>query len=173
MTATDSLPYKAINVFIEEDYLQKVLEIVLSSLSKMEKGDRISFINDFKQYVSVLGFRNPIRAPLTIQVKAYLSAFEAKDEVIPFTLSAWAKLNAALADLVKNYLDSEGWKELMIERKFNEGDGFLNDWPEKLTFDKLVKNFKKANPDADFSRDDIILMALWISGKLPDEQSVI
>lgn len=173
MTATDSLPYKAINVFIEEDYLQKVLETILSRIDEMEKEDRFSFISDFKQHVSVLGFRNPIRAPLSIQVKAYLSAFEAKDEVIPFTLSAWAKLNAVLAQLVENFLDSEGWKELRIERKYNEGEGFSNDWPEKLSFDKLVKNFKKANPDADFSRDDLILMALWISGKLPDEQSVI
>lgn len=169
MSEKELLPFKAINVFIEREYLEKVLKEILEGIETLSKEDQIAFNRFFRKYVNVLGFRNPTRAPLTLQVNAYGSAFEEKEEVIPFTLTTWTKLKSDFAESVKNWLEAEGWEDLALERTFEESEGFILDWPEKLTFEKLVKQFSEAHPDVDFDRDDLILTVLWIAGKLPKD----
>lgn len=173
MPEKEYLPYKAINVFIERDYLENVLNEILEDIKKLPKEEQIVFTNLFRKYVSVLGFRNPLRAPLSLQVNAYVSAFEKKDEVIPFTLTTWTKLDMDFAEKVRDWLEAEGWENLTIERTFDESEGFVSDWPEDLSFDQIEEKFKQANPDVDFARDDLVLMVLWITGCLPNEQSDI
>jgi len=171
MAEKETLSFKTINVFIERDYLAQTLESILQEKKDLPKEDQIAFNNLFRKYVSVLGFRNPLRAPLQLQVNAFASAFEDKDEVVPFTLSTWTKLHEDFATLVKNWLESEGWEGLSLERSFEGAEGFVDEWPEDLSFDDLVKKFQKDNPDQDYGENDIILMVLWISGQLPPEQS--
>lgn len=170
MPEKETLSFKTINVFVERDFLESKLESILQNINKLHKDDQIAFSNQFKKYVNVLGFRNPVRAPLPLQVNAYASAFEEKEEIVPFTLSIWTKLNQDFANQVKNWLDAEGWQDLSLERTFEDSEGFINDWPKKLTLDKLVKKFEKDNPDMTFSRDDLILMVMWVSGQLPPDQ---
>jgi len=171
MSEKEYIPYKTINVFIDSDYLRNTLEYILKNFKTLPKQDQISFSILFREYVNILGFRNPMRAPLPLQVNAYARAFEDMDEVIPFTLSTWTKIKDDFAKKVKAWLTSEGWKELNLEKKFDETEGFIKNWPDSLTFEKLIKEFEKAHPDLDFDHDDLILMILWISGKLPDEDS--
>lgn len=173
MPEKEMLSYKAINVYIEQDYLEKVMGTVLTGVKKLPKQDQIDFSRFMRKYVKILGFRDPSRAPLPLQINALTTAFEEKDEVVPFTLSVWAKVNKKLAKQVKTWLDGEGWKDLDTAREYSEDGGFVAEWPKKLTFDKLVKDFQKTDPDAKFDRDDLILMVLWVSGKLPKNQSVI
>ncbi len=173
MAENEYLPYKTINVFINRDYLEIVLHDILIGVKKLSKAKQITFSKFFKKYINILGFRDPTRAPLPLRINAYISAFEGKDEVIPFTLSTWAKIKSGFANKVSAWLDAEGWKDLSLERDYNEEEGFLTNWPKKLTFDKLVKKFKKDNAEIKFSRDDLILMVLWISGQLPKDQSGI
>ena len=171
MPEKEYLPFKAINVFIERDYLEKVIKEILDGIDDLSKEEQSAFTSFFRKYVSVLGFRNPVRAPLPLQIKAYASAFEEKDEVIPYTLTTWTKLKSSFADQVKKWLEDQGWEDLNPERTFQENEGFISNWPKNLTFDQIEKKFKKAHPDDDFSRDDLILMVLWISGNLPEEQA--
>lgn len=169
MIDKDYLSYKAINVFIERDYLEKILESILTGKDKLSKEEQIAFNNQFRKYVNILGFRNPSRAPLSLQVNAYASAFEEKEEIIPFTLSIWTKLNKNIAEVVYQWLEDEGWENLSLERTYQEDGGFIDDWPEKCTFDDVVEKFSDAKPDLSISRDDLILLVLWISGRLPKE----
>jgi len=171
MPEIDYLPMKAINIYMDRDYLEQVLSEILEGLQTLSKEDQISFSSQFRKYVKVLGFRNPVRAPLSLQVKAYISAFEDKDEVIPFTLNTWVKLNQEFADQVKDWLMEEGWENLSYSRAFEETEGFRQQWHDDLTFDAIEEKFKQANPDQDISRDDLILMVLWITGCVPKEQS--
>lgn len=171
MKDKEYLPYKTINVFIDRDYLENLVESILTNKDQLSKQEQIAFTKSFKQYVTILGFRNVTRAPLPLQINAYADAFVEKEEVVPFTLSIWTKLNADFAEQVKSWLKSEGWENLALERKFSETDGFVKEWPEDLSFDKLVDAFEAAHPDETFSRDDLILMTLWISGQLPEDQS--
>lgn len=171
MPENEYIPYKAINIYMERDYLEQVISEILEGLQTLPKEDQIFFTNQFRKYVNILGFRNPVRAPLSLQVKAYVSAFEDKDEVIPFTLTTWAKLKQEFADHVQNWLEGEGWENLTYTRSFDETEGFSQQWPEELTFDEIEEKYNQANPDQDISRNDLILMVLWITGCLPNEQS--
>jgi hypothetical protein len=173
MADNETLSFRAINVFIERDFLQSKLEEILEARDELPKEEQIAFNNQFRKFVSVLGFRNPLRAPRQLQVNAYASAFEEKDEVVPFTLSTWTKLNQDFAEQVKDWLNSEGWEDLSLERSFESSDGFRDNWPEGVTFEKLSKKFHKDLPDVEFETNDLILMILWISDKLPPEQSEI
>jgi hypothetical protein len=167
------LPYKTINVFINQEYLTEVAKDILSKVKKLPKADQIAFSHFMRKHINVLGFRDSSRAPEPLQVNAIIKVFEEKDDVVPFLLSTWAKINKKLAKDVKAWLKAEGWENLETEREFVEGEGFIAEWPKKLTFDKLVKDYQKANPDSKINRDDLILMVLWVSGKLPPEQSDI
>jgi len=169
MPTNEIMPFKSINVYIERDYLEKVAKTVLEGFGKLSKEEQIQFSQNFRKYVNVLGFRNPLRAPLSMQVNAYATAFEEKDEVIPFSLTTWAKVNLALANKVKSWLESEGWEDLVLARDFEEDSGFVTDWPDDISFDQIEEKFQKAHPDFKFTRDDLILMVLWITGKLPIE----
>ena len=171
MPENEYVPYKAINVFMNRTYLEKVTKEILESIKTFSREDQTAFSQLFRKFVTVLGFRNPVRAPLSLQINAYSDAFEEKDEVIPLTLSLWTKLKPDFATQVKDWLESEDWNNLALERVFSEDDGFILGWPNKLTFDKLVEKYQKAYPDDTFDRDDLILMVLWISGNLPEEQS--
>jgi hypothetical protein len=169
MPTKEILPFKSINVYIEREYLEKVAKNILEGVGKLKKEEQIGFSQNFRKYVNVLGFRNPLRAPLSLQVNAYASAFEEKEEVIPFSLTAWTRVNIDLAEKVQSWLESEGWEDLALAREFEEDNGFILDWPDDLSFDQLEEKFQKAHPDFEYSRDDLILMVLWIAGKLPNE----
>jgi hypothetical protein len=163
------LPYKAINVYMEQEYLESVLKAVVIGAKKLSKKEQIEFAKFLKKYVHVLGFRDPSRAPLSLQVKALVTAFEEKDEVVPVVLSIWTKANKKLVKPVKTWLEAEGFKDLATERDYEEGSGFVADWPKKMAFDKMVKKFQKDNPDVKIEQDDLVLMALWMSGQLPTD----
>ena len=163
------LPYKAINVYMDQEYLEAVLASVINGVKKLPKEDQISFSQFMKKHVSVLGFRDPSRAPISLQVKALAKVFEEKDEVVPVVLSTWTKANKKLVKPVKTWLEAEGFKDLATERSFVEDEGFIADWPKKLAFDKMVKKFQKDNPDVKFNQDDLILMVLWMTGQLPND----
>jgi hypothetical protein len=169
MPTKEILPFISINVYIERDYLEKVARNILEGVGKLTKEEQIAFSLNFRKYVNVLGFRNPLRAPLSLQVNAYASAFEEKEEVIPFTLTTWAKLNNELAEKVHSWLKSEGWEDLAIARDFEDDHGFIADWPDDLTFDQIEKKFGDAYQNFEHDRDDLILMVLWIAGRLPKE----
>lgn len=169
MTTKEILPFISINVYVERDYLENVARNVLESVGTLTKEEQIAFSQNFRKYVNVLGFRNPLRAPLSLQINAYASAFEEKEEVIPFTLTTWAKVNHELAEKVHSWLLSEGWEDLALARDFEEDNGFNADWPDDLTFDQIEDKFSKANPSFEYDRDDLILMVLWIAGRLPKE----
>ena len=163
------LPYKAINVYMNQEYLDTVLTTAITSVKKLPKKDQIAFSHFMKKYANVLGFRDPSRAPVSLQVKALARAFEEKDEVVPVVLSIWSKANKKLVKPVKTWLEGEGFKNLTTERDYEEDTGFIADWPKKMTFDKMVKKFRKDNPELVIEQDDLILLVLWMTGQLPND----
>lgn len=167
MNEVENLPFKTINVFIERDFLEALVKQILSNLKMLSKEDQKKFNQLFRKYVTVLGFRNPLHAPQPLQIKAYATAFEDKEEVIPFTLSTWAKVQEDLANKVMDWLKAEKWEDLALYREFDDSLGFKNDWPENLELDTLVAKFQEKYPDIEATKDDLSLMLLWVSGRLP------
>ncbi|HOR18423.1 MAG TPA: hypothetical protein PLE10_01145 [Brevefilum sp.] len=169
MTEKEYLPFKTINVFFERNYLDKVIKEILEGVNTLSREEQTEFVNFFRKHIKILGFRNPVRAPLSLKINAYASAFEEKEDVIPYTLTTWAKIKSVLANRVQTWLVSEGWEELTLERRYGVAEGFNANWPKNLTFDEIEEKFKQAHPKEDHQRDDFILMVLWISGTLPKE----
>ena len=93
MPEKEYLPFKTINVFIERNYLDKVIKELLEGVNTLSREEQIEFANFFRKHIKILGFRNPVRAPLSLRINAYASAFEEKDDVIPYTLTTWARIN--------------------------------------------------------------------------------
>lgn len=167
MPEIEYLPFKAINVYIEQDYLEKVIKDILEGLGSLSKEEQNQFTRFIRRNISILGFRNPARAPQSLQINAYKSAFVKNEDVIPFTLATWAKIKSDLAQKVKTWLESEGWNTHSLERPLDEMIGFTAAWPNNLTFEEIEEKFKQAQPEVEYQRDDLILMVLWISGTLP------
>lgn len=168
MNEVEYLSFKTINVFIERGFLEEILTQILTNLRDLSKENQIEFNQHFKKYVTVLGFRNPKHAPLPLQVKAFATAFEEKEEVIPFTLSTWAKIKDDLANAVLKWLQSENWDDLALVRNFDDDQGFKNDWPDDLSLDTVIEDYQKDHADMEVSKDDLTLMILWVSGRLPN-----
>lgn len=167
MNAIENLPFKTVNVYIERGFLEEILEQVLTNLKNLSKETQGEFNQLFKKYVPVLGFRNPLHAPRPLQVKAYANAFEEKDEIIPFTLSTWANINDNLARAVLDWLESENWDDLELHRSYENSMGFTNKWPEDQSLESIAEKFQDSHPDLESSKDAIMLMLLWVSGRLP------
>jgi len=45
--------------------------------------------------------------------------------------------------------------------------GFLTQWPEEDDYEKIYDDFIKNYPDSDYGIDDVSLMAVWLSLRLP------
>ena len=167
MNPVENLPFKTINVYIERGFLEEILEQILNNLKNLPKDIQAEFNQIFRKYVTVLGFRNPLHAPRPLQIRAYANAFEEKEEVIPFTLFTWAALNENLANTVLDWLKSQKWDDLNLDRSYQEALGFTNNWPEGQTLEAIYEKFQEAHPDLAASKDEIMLMLLWVSGRLP------
>lgn len=67
MPEKEYLPFKTINVFIERNYLDKVIKELLEGVNTLSREEQIEFANFFRKHIKILGFRNPVRAPLSLK----------------------------------------------------------------------------------------------------------
>ena len=163
------LPFHAINEFMEDDYRQRVVQKVLSELDQLPGNDRAEVVGQVKKLVSVPGFRNSSAAPMPLKVKGAVSAFESKPEFTAALLSAWSVLNPELRQEVFDLLTGREWELLPVDADRKILPGFLTRWPEKDTFEVLDQAYREAHPDSEVSDDDVNLMIVWLSGRLPLE----
>ena len=82
-------------------------------------------------------------------------------------LSAWAEVHSGLRSQVHELLVSRGWEILPPETDHTRLAGFMPTWPEEEDFEKLIIAFKANYPENNAIDDDISLMVVWISGRLP------
>jgi hypothetical protein len=68
---------------------------------------------------------------------------------------------------VYDLLVARGWELLPPEADRTVLPGFLTKWPKGETFEVLNEVFLKMYPGTQASDDDISLMVVWLSGRLP------
>lgn len=164
------LPFHAINEFMRNDYRLGVVRMVLSNAASMPEGARGRLNQLIKQHVSVPGFRNSAQAPASLKVKPFVAAFEKSSDVAGFTLQAWADLNPDLRSRAYDLLKSREWELLPPETDRSKLPGFLTVWPKGEDFEALNKAYAEAYPEAHEEEDDVSLMIVWLSGRLPYQQ---
>jgi hypothetical protein len=161
------LPFHVINAFMRPDYRFEVVKTLLGSLSSVPEDKQAQINRYIKQHVVIPGFRHSAMAPLSVKVKPFIAVFEKKPELVALTLDIWALQHNDLEEKTFQLLTDRGWEILPLAADRTKLPGFLTTWPKDEDFESINKAFMEKYPDVKYSEDNISLMAVWVSGRLP------
>ncbi len=165
------LPFHAVNEFMLSAYRDEVVRAALHAAPRLPAsvGRRLASLT--KKYVRVPGFRDARKAPLPVRLRPAARAFEKHPDFAAAVLAAWAESRPALRRQVYDLLTSRGWETLPPEAERAKLPGFLAEWPAGETFEALIAAFRERRPESAAGDDDIALMCVWVSGRLPYRQA--
>ena len=64
-------------------------------------------------------------------------------------------------------LEKLNWEMLPLEADRTKVPGFLTKWPAADDFESLVQEYVNMHPDIGYNSDEVSLMIVWLSGRLP------
>ena len=119
--------------------------------------------------MKIQGFRDSSQAPIGIKSRESSSAFEKSAKFAGEILAAWVEINPDLAQNVFQMLTDRGWIILPADADRSKLPGFLIKWPAKDSFEILTTEFREKHIDIEYTDDDVSLMIVWLSNRLPYE----
>jgi hypothetical protein len=161
------IPFNAINEFMRTEYRLQVIRSTLNGLPDLEDRLRNPVDRLTKKHVSVPGFRNSAKAPVTVKAVGMVKAFEKEPKLVAAILNAWSEVNADLRTAVYKMLVGRGWRVYPLEARRINMPGFLTSWPEGEDYEVLYDEIVSADPDIEHGIDDVSLMVVWIAMRLP------
>ncbi len=161
------LPFNAINQFMISEYRLKVLHEVLANMDQLTPDQKTKMITLIKRLFKLPGFRNAAVAPLPLKVRGAVTPFEKNAEFTGEVLADWAELHSELMQQVFHFLKDRGWEILPLDADRRKIPGFLIRWPKEETYEVLNQAFSEKFPQSSASDNDVRLMVVWISGRLP------
>ena len=162
-------PFHAINEFMTDEYREAVVRSVLLSYATLPEEFSSRIDRNIKKAVTIPGFRNSAKAPAQLRVKPAIDSFQKSPALVAAILAAWAELQAILRQQVFDLLVSRGWELLPIEADRTKVPGFLPKWPRGEEFETLFTAFTTSHTDSSPEMNDVSLMVVWLSGRLPYE----
>jgi hypothetical protein len=164
------IPFHAINEFMRNDFRLKVIRTTLTHKNSLDRQFAAPIDRLTRKHVKVTGFRNSVKAPVTLKAVAMVKAFEKQPQIVAAILNAWCEINSELKTQIFNILVDRGWKLLPVDIDRTKLPGFLTFWPEGDDYDVLFDAYKEVYPDGDASIDETSLMVIWLAGRLPVEK---
>ena len=164
------LPFNGINQFMLPEYRRQVLQTVFGHMDQLPPQQKSRLGTLFRRYLQLPGFRNPTLAPMGVKVRGAVAPFEKSAEFASAILAGWAELNSELMSQIYHMLKDRGWELLPLDADRTKVPGFLTRWPAEETYEVLNQTYLEQFPQSKASEDDVRLMAVWISGRLPFEQ---
>ena len=161
------LPFHALNEFMTPEYRLEVIRGVLSAQPGLPDSLRHPIDKLTGKLVKIPGFRNSLKAPTPLRIKPTVEAFEKSPNLVAAILSAWAENHADLREKVFTLLESRKWDILPINADRSKLPGFLTIWPQNENFDVLNQAFREIFPEFEAPNNDVSLMVVWLSGRLP------
>ena len=183
------LPFHAINEFMRADFRLTVIKRTLTNLRNLPQNEQDKVNRLIKRSVKIPGFRNSEKAPTAVKILPTSKVFESDPNLVAAILSAWSELNPELRSHVFQVLKERSWfffpdditsasdlPSINTEKDWGilpeTADrtvlpGFLIYWPENQDFEEIYTNFTEAFPDAENSIDEVSLMTVWITNRLP------
>jgi len=161
------LPFHAINEFMRSDYRTSVVRYTLNALPSLPDEYRSPIERLTRKTVKVPGFRNSAKAPASMRVKPTVEAFEKNSALVAAILSAWSEAHSDLRQQVHDLLSERGWEILPPEADRTKLPGFITKWPKGEDFELLNAAFAELYPNLQVDNDDISLMVVWVSVRLP------
>jgi hypothetical protein len=163
------LPFHVINEFMVSPYRLSVIQRVLEKQQSISPNHSKTIHLLIKNSIKVPGFRNAGVAPLMLKVKYSEPVFENNPEYVKHILAGWYETEPELAQLVFSFLVDRGWKVLPLAADRSQLSGILPTWPKDDDFETLTAAFAELNPAYREKLDDVTLMIVWISNRLPIE----
>jgi hypothetical protein len=168
--SVEFLPFHALNEFMRPDYRLTVVRTALTALPQLPKHFREPIDKITKQIVRVPGFRDGTQAPASLKTAPMASAFEKSPDLVAAILAAWAESHTSLRANVYELLKERGWEILPVEADRTKLPGFLTTWPNRDDdFDVMNTAYTEKFPSETATTDDVSLMVVWLSGRLPIE----
>ena len=183
------LPFHAINEFMRPDFRLAVIRDVINNLSILTPKHSTEIANLTKRYVKIPGFRNSEKAHPLIKAMPMAKAFEKNPEFVSGVLSAWAEIHQELLFQVYEILKSRGWElvdpsqglslSTLSDDLFRKwpilppdadrrcAPGFIPRWFNGEDFEALYESYQTQYPDSSVSTDQVSLMAVWLTLRLP------
>jgi hypothetical protein len=161
------LPFHTINEFMRNDYRANVVRYTLNTMPALPDEIRSPVERLTRKAVKVPGFRNSAKAPASMRVKPTIEAFEKNPTLVAAILSAWCEAHAELRQQVYDLLTERGWEVLPPEADRTKLPGFITRWPKGEDFETLNAAFVEMYPDLQIESDDVSLMVVWVSVRLP------
>ena len=164
------LPLISLNVFLLPDFRREILTTVLDQKDNLSPEIKQEFRQAIKEFVKISGFRNPLAAPQALQVRAMESPFEKESRFVKAILSSWADINSDLQAKVQAVLPELGFEPNDQAPLYPDPENaFAVGWPEDLSFEKLA-DLVKQKTETDASSNEISLMTVWLTGRLPGSE---
>lgn len=160
-------PFAAINEFMRPDFRMYILVEAIKNLNIISEKKRQVIVFALREQVKIPGFRNPLKAPLPLKVKSSVELFEKSSEFASAILFGWMEVNHVLALKIYDLLSEEGWQLLGVDVDRSMLPGFFTTWPENYDFDVFLRLFVNKYPEAGNSNDEISLMIVLVSMRLP------
>jgi hypothetical protein len=161
------LPFYAINKYIRDEYRLSVIRSTIQAIPDLPAGLRSTIERIIRQSVNVPGFRNGAKAPSGLLIKPLVSAFEKKSVVVAAILAAWVEIHTGLRDQVFSLLKARNWDMHPVDADRMNLPGFIPNLPAGENFESLTQAFIEMFPDEKVESDDVLLMSVWLSGRLP------
>lgn len=161
------LPFHALNEFMNSEFRLDVVRTTLNALPTLPKSFQSPINRLIKKVVSVPGFRNSLKAPTQMKVRPMVKAFQKSPELVAAILSAWSEAHAELRQQVFDLLISRDWELIPVDSDRTKLPGFLTIWPKDENFETLNNIFMEIYPDTQANSNDVSLMVVWLSGRLP------
>ena len=161
------LPFNAINEFMRTDYRMILLRSTMLALPNMSQKTQSTINKLTKKHVKVPGFRNSNKAPASVKAVSMIKPFEKEPKLVAAVIAGWTEANQDLSQQVFEILSNLNWKLLPMEADRTHLPGFLTQWPEEDDYEKIYDDFAKIYPESDYGIDDVSLMAVWLSLRLP------
>ena len=161
------IPFNAINEFMRSDYRMIFLRSTMLALPDLSPKTQASINKMIKRFVKVPGFRNSTKAPASVKAVSMVKPFENQSKLVATIISGWAEYNSELRQQVFDILSGLNWKLLPSDADRTRLPGFLTQWPEEDDYEKIYEDFIKVNPESPYGIDDVSLMAVWLSLRLP------
>jgi hypothetical protein len=160
-------PFHAVNDFMRADFRQEVVRSTLAALPTLPEEFHGPIERQTKKLVQVPGFRNSAKAPVNVRIKPTADAFEKSPQLVAAILYAWSAVHSELRQQVYDLLIARKWEVLPPDADRTKLPGFLVKWPKGEDFEALNTAFKEMYPDSQANSDDVSLMVVWVSTRLP------
>ena len=102
-----------------------------------------------------------------MRIKPTADVFEKSPQLAAAILHAWSAVHSELRQQVYDLLVARKWEVLPPDADRTKLPGFLIKWPKGEDFEILNTAFKEMYPNSQANSDNVSLMIVWISTRLP------